>query len=115
VATDNASMAAKREKYISRAIDKRAIIVTLWETLDGHIFPFQLISTGKIERHYQMSNFVVCLAYNPKHWSNENEILRLIEDVLVPYIAKIKEEKSLPESQKASCCGMLSKLNRLKK
>ena len=50
-----------------------------------------------------MSNFLMDFAfwYNPKHWSNENETLRLIEDVLVPYIAKINEEKFLPESQKS--------------
>ena len=105
VATDNVTMAAKGEKHISRAgaTDKRAITVTLCETLDGHILPFQLIYTGKTERSLPNVKFPrgFCLAYNPKHWSNENETLRLIEDVLVPYIAKIKEEKSLPESQKS--------------
>ena len=52
VATDNVTMASKGEKYISRAgaTDKRAITVTLSETLDGHILPFQLIYTGKTER-----------------------------------------------------------------
>ena len=103
--TDNVTLAAKGEKHISRAgvTDKRTITVTLCETLDGHILPFQLIYTGKTER--SLPNVKLprgfCLAYNPKHWSNENETLRLIEDVLVPYIAKIKEEKSLPESQKS--------------
>ena len=98
-------MAAKGEKHISRAgaTDKRTITVTLCETLDGHILPFQLVYTGKTER--SLPNVKLprgfCLAYNPKHWSNESETLRLIEDVLVPYIAKIKEEKSLPESQKS--------------
>ena len=105
VATDKMTMAAKGEKHISRAgaTDKRAITVTLCETLDGHILPFQLIYTGKTERSLPNVKFPrgFCLAYNPKHWSNENETLRLIEDVLVPYIAKIKEEKSLPESQKS--------------
>ena len=98
-------MAAKGEKHISRAgaTDKRAITVTLYETLDGYILPFQLIYTGKTERSLPNVKFPrgFCLAYNPEHWSNENETLRLIEDVLVLYIAKIKEEKSLPESQKS--------------
>ena len=105
VATDNVTMAAKGEKHISRAgaTDKRVITVTLCETLDGHILPFQLIYTGKTERSLPNVKFPrgFCLAYNPKYWSNENETLRLTEDVLVPYIAKIKEEKSLPESQKS--------------
>ena len=91
-------MAAKGEKHISRAgaTDKRAITVTLCETLDGHILLFQLIYTGKTERSLPNVKFPrgFCLAYNPKHWSNDNETSRLIEDVLIPYIAKIKEEKS---------------------
>ena len=45
-------MAAKGEKYISHAgaADKRAIIVTLCESLDGCMLPFQLINTGKMEK-----------------------------------------------------------------
>ena len=52
VATDNVTMAAKREKHISRsgATDKRAMTVTLGESLDGHILPFPLIYTGKTQR-----------------------------------------------------------------
>ena len=77
VATDNMTMAAKGEKHISRAgaTDKRAITVTLCETLDGHILPFQLIYAGKTERSLQNVKFPrgFCLAYNSKHWSNENE------------------------------------------
>ena len=55
-------MAAKGEKHISRAgaTDKRAITVTLCETLDGHILPFQLIYTGKTER--SLPNFLVDFA-----------------------------------------------------
>ena len=47
MATDNVTMAAKGEKHISRAgaTDKRAITVTLAETLDGEILPAQLIYT----------------------------------------------------------------------
>ena len=42
-----------------------------------------------------------CLSYNPKHWSNESETLKLIDEVLVPHIEKVKKEKSLPDSQKS--------------
>ena len=51
------------------------------------------------ERNKFLEDF--CLAYNPKHWSNENETLRLIDEVLVPYIAKVKEKKSLPPTQRS--------------
>ena len=105
VATDNVTMAAKGEKHISRAgaSDKRAITVTLAETSDGEILPFQLIYTGKTKRSLPSVKFSkgFCLAYNPKHWSNETETLRLIDEVLVPYITKVKEAKSLPPTQKS--------------
>ena len=63
----------------------------------GHILSFQLIYTGKTERSLPNVKFPrgFCLAYNPKHWSNVNETLRLIEDVLVPYIAKNQGRKTL--------------------
>ena len=45
VATDNITMATRGAKHISRAraTDKRAITVTLCESLDGLMLPFQLI------------------------------------------------------------------------
>ena len=103
VATDNITMAAKGDKHISRAraTDKRAITVTLCESLDGCMLPFQLIYTRKTERSLPNVTFPdgFCLAFNEKHWSNET--ICLIKDVLVPHIEKVKEEKALPESQKS--------------
>ena len=118
VATDNVTIAAKGEKHISRAgaTDKRAITVTLIESLDGHILPFQLIYTGETQRSLPSVSFPdgFCLAYNQKHWSNETETIRLIEDGLVSYIEKVKEEKFLPPSQRAFCCGMPLRSNHSK-
>ena len=105
VATDNITMAAKGEKHISRAgaTDKRTITVILCESPDGCMLPFQLIHTGKMEM--SLPDFTspdgFCLAFNQKHWSNETETIRSIEDLLVPYIEKVKEEKALPQSQKS--------------
>ena len=68
VATDNVTMAKKGEKHISRvgATDKRAITVTLCETLDGQILLFQLIYTGKTKRSLPSVKFPrgFCLSYN---------------------------------------------------
>ena len=80
-------MAAKGEKHILRAgaTDKRAITVTLYESLDGCMLPFQLIYTGKMER--SLPNFTFpdgfCLAFNKKHWSSERSCY-VIEAVMVP-------------------------------
>ena len=103
VTTDNITMAAKWEKHILRAgaTDERTITVTLCESLDCCMLPFQLIYTGKTERSLPDFTFLdgFCLAFNQKHWSNEIETICLIEDLLVPYIKKVKEEKTLPQSQ----------------
>ena len=58
---------------------------------------------GKWKDIYQTSLFPdgFCLAFNQKHWRNETETIRLIADILVPYIEKVKEEKALPQSQKS--------------
>ena len=41
------------------------------------------------------------MSQNPKHWSNEQETLKLIEDIINPYIIKKRAELKLPETQKA--------------
>ena len=40
------------------------------------------------------------LSHNEKYWSNEPETMRLINDLLVLYIKRVKEEKDLPQDQK---------------
>ena len=71
VATNNVTVAAKGEKHILRAgaTDKRAITVTLCESLDGCMLPFQLIHTRKMK--WSLPDFTLldgfCLAFNQKH------------------------------------------------
>ena len=102
VATDNIAMTAKGQKHISRAgsNDKRSITLTVCESLDGKILPLQLIYKGKTQKLLPNVNFPdgFCLSYNEKHCSNEKETVRLMEQVLVPYIKKFKEEKCLPNN-----------------
>ena len=105
VTTDNITMAAKGEKHVSPAgaTDKRAITVKLCESLDGCMLPFQLIYTRKMERFLPDFTFPdgFCSAFSQKHWNYETKTICLIEDLLVPYIEKVIEEKGLPQSQKS--------------
>ena len=41
------------------------------------------------------------LSVNKTHYSNEKEACKLIEEILVPYIEKVRQEENLPVSQKA--------------
>ena len=105
VTTDNITMAAKGEKHVSPAgaTDKRAITVKLCESLDGCMLPFQLIYARKMERFLPDFTFPdgFCSAFSQKHWDYETKTICLIEDLLVPYIEKVIEEKGLPQSQKS--------------
>ena len=41
------------------------------------------------------------MTFNVSHWSNEKETLRLLKEVIEPYLSKKKKELGLPDSQKA--------------
>ena len=59
VPTDNITMAVTGSKHVTRkgANNKRAITVTLSETLSGEILPFQMIYKGKTERSLPKISF----------------------------------------------------------
>ena len=79
VATDNVTIAAKEEKRISRtgSNDKRSITLTLCESYNGTILPSQLIYKEKAVRSLPNVDFSL---------PDKSEPIRLINDVLVPYI-----------------------------
>ena len=98
-------MVAKGEKHIFRTgfNDKRFISLTLCESHNGAIPPFQLIYQGKTARSLPNVDFPdgFSFSHNEKHWSNETETICLINDVLAPYIKRVKEEKALPRDQRS--------------
>ena len=65
----------------------------------------------------------VCLSYNKSHWSNEKEMIRLLDEVIAPYVDKVKEDLNLPADSKAlliwdafkaqSCPNVIDKLESL--
>ena len=60
------------------------------------MLPYQVIYAGKSERCLPKNakdnenNFV--FSYNEKHWSNEVETLRLINEIIVQYLEHAKKE-----------------------
>ena len=85
------------------ADDKHAITLTLAETLSGDMLPFQMIDTGKTSRSLPTAEFPegFLLGFNKSHWSNEEETLRLLKEVISAYIAKVKKKLKLPPNQVA--------------
>ena len=62
-----------------------------------------MIYKGKRLDRFQLLNFPAdfCLSSNPKHWSNEEETIRLLVEVIRPYLCKVNEELGLPIEQKS--------------
>ena len=104
VPTENVTMAETGSKHVSRkgGNDKRGITVTLPETITGKILPFQLIYTGKTARSLPSVEFPngFCLSYNPKNWSNEDEMIELLESVVDQSLYQVREELGLQNNQK---------------
>ena len=69
--SDNVTMVAKGERHISRtrSNDKRSITLTLCESYNGTILPFQLIYKGKAARLLPNVDFLdgFSLSHNEKH------------------------------------------------
>lgn len=84
--------------------DKRNITLTFTVTLAGEFLPLQIIYAVKIDKSQPCgfkypAGFLV--SQNPKHWSNEDKTIKLIDSIITPYIIKKREELKLPTSQKA--------------
>ena len=78
-----------------------AITLTLIETLTGEILPFKVIYQGKTERCLPKDKYPdgFLVSFNEKHWSNEIETLRLLDELLHPHIEQVKVEQNLPVDQ----------------
>lgn len=84
--------------------DKRNITLTFVISLSGEFLPLQIIYGGKTTAsHPRGFKFPAgfSVSQNPKHWSNEQETLRLVDEVIQPYLATKRAELKVPEAQKA--------------
>ena len=85
--------------------NKRNITLTLVVTLSGCFLPFQIIYADKTKASqpcdvHAVPTRILC-KQNPTHWSNEEETLKLVREIINPYIIKKRIELKLPETQKA--------------
>ena len=97
----NKTMAPKGSKTvpIKGSTEKRMIIATFTITLDGHFLPVQLIYGGKTSKSLPRVNFLksFSLSANPKHYSNEQESIKVLE--VTPYVKKEKERLGMEKDQ----------------
>ena len=76
--------------------DKREITALLGSTADGSLLPPHILYQGKTDQCHAKYQFP-----DDNHWSTVDSIIRYIENVIVPYTDKVKEELDLPIRQYA--------------
>ena len=66
------------------------ITATLTITLDGPFLPVQLIYGGKTSKSPPGVNFPksFSVSANPKHYSNEQESIKVLKEIIIPYVKK---------------------------
>ena len=98
-------MAPKGSKTvpIKGSTEKRRITATFTITLDGHFLPVQLIYGGKTSKSLPRVNFPksFSLSANPKHYSNEQESIKVLEEIIIPYVKKVRERLGMEKDQAA--------------
>ena len=84
--------------------DKCNITLNFVISLAGEFLPMQIIYVGKTTAcHPCVVSFPsgFCVSQNPKHWSNEEETLKLIDKIIHHYFVKKCADMNLAEDQKA--------------
>ena len=73
--------------------DKRSITATFSVTLDNKFLPVQLIYKGKTGQSLPKVKFPngFSLSPNESHYSNENEALKFVEEIILPNIRRERE------------------------
>ena len=101
----NQTMAKKNSKNVSivGSSDKRSITGTFSVTFSGVFLPMQLIYKGKTTQSLPRYRFPegFSLSVNEKHFSNSIESVKLLKEIIIPYVKKERESKGLSENQKA--------------
>ena len=94
------TLAKKGEKSvaITGSSDKRSITGTFTITLDGKFLPLQLIYGGKTKQSLPRFKFPdsFTLSTNLKHFSNTEESIKIINEVILPYVNDERERIGEP-------------------
>ena len=97
----NHTMEKRNSKSVSIAgsSDNCSITGTFTITLNGHFLPMQLIYGGKTKQSLPRFKFPdgFSLSCNPKHFSNAMESIKLINEIIIPYVHSQRKELGKPK------------------
>ena len=95
-------MVAKGSKNVPiiGSSDKRMITATFTLPLTDTC-SLQFIYTGKTKKRLSRVTFPssFSLSFKPKHYSNKEESIKVLNDFVIPYVAKEREKLELNEGQ----------------
>ena len=83
--------------------DKRQITATVAGTMSREFLPAQLICGGKTPACLPKVDFPTgwSITFTPNHWANENTVLSYVNNILLPYITKVRKNLHLSTSHAA--------------
>ena len=81
--------------------DKRKITGTFAVTLTGKFLPMQLICKAKTKRSLPKFKFLnsFSVTFTENHWSNTDKSVEFFEEIIFPYLDKVKKENRYPNEQ----------------
>ena len=105
VPVDNENLAPRDETSVTivGSSDKRSISGTFAISLHRGFLPVQLIYGWKTSQSLPKFRFPkgFCLSFNPKHFSNTNEYIKFLKEIIAPYVVKQRELLKCQVDQKA--------------
>ena len=105
VRVGNETLAPRGETSVTieGSVDKHSITGTFAISLHGEFLPMQLIYGGKTSRSLPRFDFPsgFLLSANPKHFSNTDESLKCLKEIIKPYVKKQRELLKCSVDQKA--------------
>ena len=105
VPVGNETLAPRGETSVTieGSADKRSITGTFAISLHGEFLPMQLIYGGKTSQSLPRFEFPgsFLLSANPKHFSNTDESLKCLKEIIKPYVKKQRELLKCSVDQKA--------------
>ena len=83
--------------------DKHQITSVFCRTLIGEFLPFQLIYPGKTARYHPSYEFPNDwdITHTPNHWLNEDTMLQYIENIIVPFMNRVRIDLGKDHNQAA--------------
>ena len=101
----NSTLAKKGSKHvpITCGAFKESVTATFNITYSNKFLPMQLIYKGKTRRSFPRVNFQqsFSLSANMKHFSNTQESMKLLDEIILPFVEKERDMLNLGEKQPA--------------